>query len=344
MRRAPLVTFVHRDRDAEILIATNVWPEPERPVYGIFVQRQVESLRASGVRCDVLYIRGYASALAYPLAALRFLLSSLTWRGRYRVIHAHAGETALAVRFHVGTPIVASYFGDDVLGDRDARGNLTQAARARTAVVRAHARLLSATITKSRAMEAALPSRVRRRNRVIPNGVRLDLFRPLGRDDARARLAWNDEPVALFAATKPESPAKRKWLAEQACQLAGIKIHLASGIPPDEMPTLMSAADCLLVTSAVEGSPNVVKEALMCNLPVVATPVGDIPERLERVDPSWVCPPDAEALAVALRECTAARRRSNGRDAAADLDERRIAERIIEVYREVAGVGSLAAR
>jgi teichuronic acid biosynthesis glycosyltransferase TuaC len=332
-----LVTFVHRDPDAEVLITTNVWPEPARPVYGIFVQRQVESLRAAGVRCDVLYVRGYASALAYPLAALRFLLSSLAWRGRYRLIHAHAGETALAARFHIGMPIVASYFGDDLLGDRDAHGALGPGARLRTAVVRAHSQLLSATITKSREMASVLPARARRRNRVIPNGVRLDLFWPVVRSEARARLGWSDGPVALFAATKPQSPAKRLWLAERACELAGVRLHLASGVPPEEMPTLMSAADCLLVTSAVEGSPNVVKEALMCNLPVVATRVGDIPERVERVQPSWLCPADAEAFAAALRECVESGDRSNGRDAAAELDERHIAQRVIDVYREVSG-------
>ena len=57
-----LVAFVHHDNDPEVLVVTNMWPDEERPVYGIFVQRQVESLRAAGVRCDVLYIRGYASS------------------------------------------------------------------------------------------------------------------------------------------------------------------------------------------------------------------------------------------------------------------------------------------
>jgi glycosyltransferase involved in cell wall biosynthesis len=336
-----LLCFVHRDPDADVLVVTNVWPEPpERPVYGVFVQRQVESLRKAGVRCDVLYLRGYASVLAYPLAAGRFLLSTLLWRGRYRLIHVHAGEAALAVRFHAGIPMVASYFGDDVLGDRDADGALTRVARLRSAVVRAHSQLFSATITKSRVMEAALPARSRRHNHVIPNGVNRELFRPVDRGEARSRLGWaSDEPVALFAATKPESPAKRLPLARRACALAGVRLHLATDVPPAEMPTLMGAADCLIVTSAVEGSPNVVKEALMCNLPVVATAVGDIPERLEGVEPSWLCPPEPEAFAAALRACVADGRRSNGREVAADVDEARIAARIVSLYGELAGVG-----
>src|SRR4051812_30303549 len=63
------VRFVHRDPEAEVLVVSNTWPERERPVYGIFVQRQVESLRRAGVRFDVLYPRGYAHATAYGVAA-----------------------------------------------------------------------------------------------------------------------------------------------------------------------------------------------------------------------------------------------------------------------------------
>jgi teichuronic acid biosynthesis glycosyltransferase TuaC len=327
-----LVGFVHREPEPDVLQVTNVWPEPDRPVYGIFVQRQVESLREAGVRCDVLYIRGYASGFAYPVAAAWFLLSTLLWRGRYRLIHAHSGEAGLAARFHLGAPVIVSYFGDDVLGDRDAGGGLTRAARVRSAIVRAHSRLFAATITKSRVMESALPPRTRRKNHVVPNGVRRDLFRPVEREAARKRLGWDDGPVALFAATKPHSEAKRLGLARRACELAGVRLELADQVAPDRMPLLMSAADCLLVTSAVEGSPNVVKEALMCNLPVVATGVGDIPERLDGVTPSWICPPDEAAFAAALREVAAERPRSNGRESAADLDELRVAERLVGLY------------
>jgi glycosyltransferase involved in cell wall biosynthesis len=331
-----LVEFVHRDPGADVLVVTNVWPEEARPVYGIFVRRQVESLRTAGARCDVLYIRGYASARAYPKAALRLALSSAAWRGRYRIVHAHAAEAGLAARCHVGTPVIVSYFGDDVLGDRDEHGNLSPGARVRSSAVRLHSQLFAATITKSRVMETALPARTRRRNHVVPNGVDTTLFAPRARAEARAELGWDDEPVALFAATKPYSPAKRLWLAQRACLAAGVRLHIAHDVEPALMPLLMSAADCLVVTSAVEGSPNAVKEAIVSNLPVVATPVGDVPERLAGIDPSWICDPDETAFTAALRACVAERRRSNGRAVAADgLDERRIAERILAIYDEV---------
>ena len=337
-----LVEFVRTDPGAEVLVVTNMWPEPHRPVYGIHVQRQIESLRRTGLRCDVLYVRGYRSALAYPLAAARFLWSSVGWRRRYRLIHAYSGETALAVRFHLGTPIVVSYCGDDLLGDRREDGSIPFASRVRSRVLRLHAELLTRTITKSAEMDRVLPAAARRRNTVVPNGVDPELFHPRPRDEVREELGWAaDERVVLFSATKPYSAAKRLALAERACALAAsqigpIRLEVVSERDPATVPLLVSAADCLLSTSAVEGSPNSVKEALMCNLPVVATPAGDIEELLEGVTPAWLCPPREDALAAALVECLSERRRSNGREVAARLGEEAIARRVLEVY-EAAG-------
>lgn len=337
-----LLELVGRDPGAEVLVVTNMWPDDERPVYGVFVRRQVESVRAAGVACDVLYLRGYRSPFAYPLAALRFLVSSITWRGRYRLVHVHAGETALAARFHARTPMLVSYCGDDVLGDPDANGRVSIRNRVRAWAIRQHSRLFPAIVTKTGQMAARLPGPARRKTTVLPNGVDRRLFVAGDRTTARQRLGWaQDERVALFAATRPQDGRKRLWLAEAACARAAasvgpIRLHVTGETPPDEMPTLMSAADCLLFTSSIEGSPNTIKEALMCGLPVVATPAGDVVERLAAVEPSWVCPPDADALAQALVECLSEPVRSNGREAAADLADDAVAQRLLELYRSLA--------
>jgi glycosyltransferase involved in cell wall biosynthesis len=98
----------------------------------------------------------------------------------------------------------------------------------------------------------------------------------------------------------------------------------------------MNAADCLLLTSSIEGSPNVVKEALMCNLPVVATAAGDVAELLDGVVPSPVCEPSESALSDGLVEVCKEPRRSNGREVSRRLDARVVADSLLALYRELA--------
>ena len=113
-----------------------------------------------------------------------------------------------------------------------------------------------------------------------------------------------------------------------------MRLHIARDVSPDEMPALMNACDLLLHTAALEGSPNAVKEALMCNLPVVATPAGDIRELLDGVDNAWVCEPDAGVLADAIARCPG--QRSNGREVATRLKASVVAERVVDIYDSVA--------
>jgi hypothetical protein len=176
---------------------------------------------------------------------------------------------------------------------------------------------------------------------VLPNGVDTDVFRPQDRAQARRELGWNvDGRVALFAAD-PAVARKRYWLAEAAVrrartELPDLRLEVAQGVTPDRVPLLMNAADCLLHTSSIEGSPNAVKEALMCNLPVIATPAGDIRELLDGVSPSSVCEPSEAALSAALVECLRNPRRSNGRDLAARLDAAVIAGSLLSLYSDLA--------
>lgn len=334
-----LVTTEQADPAADVLVITSGWPGEHNPSHCVFVKRQMEALAARGVTYEVLFIHGYSSILAYPFAAIRLFVMNFR-RRRYKLVHVHGGEAALAALAYRRSPLLISYLGGDLLGNSKTDGRLTRRARIRRWMITQTARAATATITKSKEMEAALPQSVRRANQVVPNGVDTRHFAPEDRGAARDRLGWSpDDPVALFVAN-PDEARKRYALAAAAVEnirprLGGIRLEVVHRIPPTETPTYMNAADCLLLLSWMEGSPNVVKEALMCNLPVIATDVGDIRELLASVDPSYIVEPTIEAVGSALVACTQAPRRSNGRMQASWLSDEAISARVLAIYDEL---------
>jgi glycosyltransferase involved in cell wall biosynthesis len=321
-------------------MVTNMWPNEEHPAYGIFVCRQIESLQALGLDCEVIFIEGHRTRWAYVRESLRMLRLNFSLC-RPLLVHAHGGETALVARLYMRGPVVVSYCGDDLLGTPRASGSITLASRIRRTLLRAHARLMTRTITKSAEMESALHPSVRKRNQVVPNGVDRLIFHPYSGEEARRRLGWSPESRIVLFAADPAVERKRYWLAEAACReaertLGPIRLEVAWGTAPADIPVLMAGADCLLLTSAIEGSPNVVKEAVACGLPVISTEVGDVAEVLSDIDPSWVCPPKPAPLAGALVQCLTAQRRSNGWMQSAWLGQERIAQRLLNLYAELA--------
>jgi teichuronic acid biosynthesis glycosyltransferase TuaC len=332
----PLVSIVLSQDNADLLVVTSAWPRDGFSRYGIFIARQVESLRRRGIKCDVLVVCGYRSPFAYASAAVRLL----TWNlgRRYRLVHAHGGEAALPARFYFRAPLVISYLGSDILGYPRPDGRVAPRARLRRFLLRQHSRCAAGTITKSREMATVLPRRARRRNDVIPSGVDERLFVPIPRHEARRALGWDSDELVVVFAADPALPGKRFALADAACRIASakvgaIRLYIAEGVDPGGMPLVFNAADALILTSSIEGSPNVVKEAMMCNLPVVSTRVGDVEELLATVDPSWLCDPKPDALGAALVECLRERRRSNGRLCATELTLDAVADRVLAHYR-----------
>jgi teichuronic acid biosynthesis glycosyltransferase TuaC len=316
---------------------TNLWPDEVKPGQGSFIYSQAQSLIAAGVALDLLYIPGYRSNVEYARAIAS--LHQRLRRSSYDVVHAHYGYSGVVAETQRRHPVVISYLGADLLGKPYAEGKRTPSSLLVATAFAQAARLADATITKSREMESRLPERCRAHNHIIPNGVDLDFFSPMGQDAALAQLGWDRRMWNILFVGKPDLPRKNLAFAEEVvAELARrghrVRLQVAYGLPPEQMPVMMSAATCLLFPSLSEGSPNTVKEAMAMTLPVVSTRVGDTEERLTGLRGCHLIDLEVSQAADAVEDAAAAGRIPEARDAVSELAIGSVASRVIDVYRE----------
>ena len=131
---------------------------------------------------------------------------------------------------------------------------------------------------------------------------------------------------------------KRFQLTQQAVArvqevLPDVELVLLTGKPHDQVPPYMSACDALIITSAAEGSPMVIKEAMACNLPIVSCDVGDVPDVIGNTPGCYICRnKTAEDVALHLQRALDFGGRTEGRQAVESYSMPAIAGRLMDYY------------
>jgi glycosyltransferase involved in cell wall biosynthesis len=305
----------------------------------IFVHRQLDCIESSSqvdIRNFLLESRTSLSIIGRE--AVRFRKEVVDFRPD--IVHAHFGTmTSLFCAILTRKPLVITFRGSDL---NPAYGASKLRNRIRHWLSQLSALRADSIICVSQQIAEQLWW-ARERIEIIPSGVSLDLFRPLPKKTARTALGWNDEVYVVLFNASNDPGGKGLLIAEEAIRraqhsLGRIQLVVLHGdVPPDRMPFYYNATDCLLLASEWEGSPNVVKEAMACNLPVVSSRVGDVEERLQGVFPSKVTERNAKDLGEALVEVLLLHRRSNGRERIAELSLEYVTERLLSVYRRSVG-------
>lgn len=317
-----------------LVISNHFEAKRHSPYTGIFVDRQIGSLKKAGVRISTFDIGTSHSPI-------HIFSKWLELRREVRrvvpdLVHGQYGTIVGILTAFAGRPAVISFCGGDLQPGASVSylrlffgfflSNLA-ALRAERLICKSEQLRQALWWCKSRAV-------------VIPSGVDLNLFSPGPQHEARKELGWHlENPVAILN-VGADPKGKGIDLANEAMRIASqrvpsAKLHIISNVEPKRMPVYYRAADVLLCTSITEGSPNVVKEALACNLPVVSTPVGDVSERLIGVHPSCVVSRNPEEFGEALAEILLARQRSNGRERIVHLALDLEGGRVLGVYQSV---------
>lgn len=323
-----------------VLAVTNLYPSPQNPTWGTFVEQQVQSLRRIGMKVEVLFVDRVGKGMGTYLGlgrALRLRIAAF----QPEIVHVMYGGVLAEVVTRVvrDRPVVVSFCGSDLLGDL--LSGLFRKLIAGYGVFASHraAKRACGVVVKSKNLLDALPGTLdRSKVRIIPNGVNLALFKPLDRKTCRSRLGWhNDRFHVLFPTNCGGDPRKRFDLALAAVEAANhsgirVELHQLRGVAYDEVPIWLNASDVVLLTSLHEGSPNIIKEALACNRPVVSTDVGDVRERIERIEGCYLARPDPADLATKVRLVFNSARWIEGRAKMEELSVERIAQQLYDLY------------
>ena len=300
------------------LIVSNMFPTPERPALGSFVRDQVRALqRIAGIELELFTFTG-GSPVAY-LEAARSI------RRRYRgeridIVHAHFGLTAWPARAAPARGRALTLHGTDLAHPRS---------RLLTGLA---LRSIDLVATVSEPLAREIPRwAIRRPAAVLPCGVDTHRFQPIPRAQARSELGLDPRGPYLLFPADPARPEKRYDLARAA---AGETPLLTLGaVAPEEVPLWVNAANAVLIPSDREGFGLAVLEALACDVPVLATPVGIAPDALANL-PGTLCRRfEREAWRAALEpHLAAADPRVAGRSRAEPFSSDRMAARVVEAW------------
>lgn len=318
-----------------VLVVTNMYPSAASPAYGIFVKEQVEAIGVAdpSVTADVLFINPAADGKSTYLKSICRVFDRIE-QGGYDLVHVHYGLSGLFLLNPLRrcpVPVVMTLHGGDIQPE--------QGKRVQVALTRRILRHTDCAITLNGRMKA-LAERYARRVETIACAVNTDLFTPP--EQPRRPLAGRKRLTVIFPSAHSRAVKNYPLFCRVVAELSlhhGIEVDEIelNGMSREETARAMASADLMLMTSLSEGSPQVVKEAMACNLPVVSTPVGDVETLLDGVDCCAVAPADPCALAERVASLTRGGLpgSAGGRERifALGLDSPSVARRIIDLYK-----------
>ncbi len=242
---------------------------------------------------------------------------------RPHIVHAHGGHTGLLCSLQRSIPVIATFHGSDINVFRNRIVSIVAAL------------LNSHSIFVSRQLKNRMPWKMKRSG-IIPCGVDMDLFSPMDKNKAKALLGLPEKKKYILFSSSFDNQVKNFPLAQKALSgINDISLIEIKDRTREEVNLLINGAELLLMTSFSEGSPQVIKEAMACNYPIVSTDVGDVRDVIGNTAGCYITSFDPEDVADKIKKALAFGRRTNGREKIGHLDNRLIAARILEVYKDV---------
>ena len=324
----------------KILIVGNNKPGHFAP----FVEEQVRVLQQQG--CEVVFYGVKGKGLLGYLRVLPALCRTIRVE-QPDIVHAHYGLSGLLANLQRRVPVVTTYHGSDI--------NKPNILRFSKIAMRLSA--WNIFVSKRNVEIASLPDYLKKRSTLLPCGVNMTEDQLTSRAEARKALGIIDAAKIVLFAGAFNNMVKDPVLAQEAIDQcakftnglrvlndlkdlndSALTLIELRGYTRAQVNQLMCAANCLLMTSKTEGSPQVIKEAMVCGCPIVSVDVGDVAERVSGVEGCYVVPSrEPKDIANALQLAMAFEGKTNGRQRIIEmgLDNEQVAKRLVEIYNQV---------
>jgi teichuronic acid biosynthesis glycosyltransferase TuaC len=291
------------------------------------IKNQGKSLTLLNIQVDYFIIKG--KGLFNYLHHI-FILNKKLKACTYDIIHAHYGLSAIITTLAGAKPLVVSLMGSDV------KENGWQLFLIKFWIKRRW----NAAITKSPELAGLVNEN---KIHIIPNGVNLHLFMPIEKLKAKKKIGWDPEKKYILFGSDPKRPEKNFILAHTAFKSVNeskaVLIPLQN-VPHKILPYMLNGAEVLLLSSVWEGSPNIIKEAMACNVPIVSTRVGDVDWLLDGVRGTYIADfaaADYTKKIILALQYSAENQKTNGREKIQQLglDHLTVAQKILDLYNNV---------
>jgi len=300
-----------------------------------FIKSQAESLREKEVEIDFFKVK--IKRFKGVLKNIRELRKALKNK-KYDIVHAHfVYNGIICLLTFKKIHLVISFLGSDILGIKGADDYKKYTSILGTMLSKLVAVFANKVIVKTNQMASKLKFLSTEKLHVIPNGVDFEIFKPMDKSLVIKMLNIDScSKIVLFLGNPADKNKNFKLVQDSISLLSKEKsIILLAPYPvnKDIIPLYLNASDVLVLSSYTEGSANVIKEAMACNLPIVSTNVGDVRDNIKDVVNCYISDFDPKSFSNCILKAITYNSRTNGREAIRHLSSKIIADKIINVYK-----------
>ena len=286
------------------------------------IYEQVSEIRKNIKHIDFFLIKG-KGFLGY--LKNRSKLQKFIKKGNYDFIHAHYGLSGLLVSISTLRPFIITFHGSDI-------NNFFQM------FLSIFPSLLSKkNIFVSKSLKKKFPLGFLKKNIVLPCGVNRECFYPISKNSARKNLNFKSHKKIILFSSKFNNQVKNISLARKAINQLEYDVLFIEirDFSRKKVSLMLNAADVLVLTSFSEGSPQIIKEAMACNCPIVSVDVGDVRTQINNAYNCFVVERDPKIISEKLNFVLSNNLRSNGNDLINKYDLKIISQKLEKLYSSV---------